>query len=154
MSAEKGSTPEAHRQELIDFYKQWLSDALTAGLAGVNTLVAIRDKLKLSRYEADTLRFHGIDAGIAATEAAFGQVQAAIEAEAADAADDIDQHVFKDGLFEAFIAIDDTVMPIDGVVAGQEKLLPLVDGRVYSGQIDKVVFEKPVGFSLRRPSEA
>lgn len=139
MSAETGSRSEADRQELIEFYKEWLSDALTRGLAGMDTLAGIRDRLKLSEREANVLRFHGIDI---ATEASFDKIQAVIDAEVADAANDINRHVFDEGMFEAYIIVDEVVLKLDGVAPGKEELVPLIGGQAYAGPIDRLEFRE------------
>ncbi|HET7629884.1 MAG TPA: hypothetical protein VFK03_00755 [Candidatus Saccharimonadales bacterium] len=127
-------------QERIDFYKQWVYDALTIGLAGLDDLISLRDRFELDRDDMALLRHRDIDQTV--LQAAYRQIQTEIETEVADAARDLQANVFESGLFRVGIVIDDQVWPVNGIAAAGETVVPLIDGQAYDGGIDEVIFSR------------
>lgn len=131
-------SPEA--EERIAFYKQWIRDVLTVGPAGIDDLIALRNKLTFDRYETDAARFKGVD--MTPVQAVLADLTAKIAEEVADAVRDLEQTIFNAKLFEVGIVTDGDIRRVDGLVAVHESVLPLVAGEPYVGKIDAVVFDR------------
>lgn len=127
-------------QENIQFYKDWVRDALMEGIAGVDVLLNYRQRITLSMHDENTLRFKGVD--IEPFRAAQRELDAHIAAEMADAVRDLQQNVFEAGLFRVGVTFEGEATEIDGVTADGTVVLPVVNGEPYDGPYDDVCFDR------------
>ena len=131
-------TPEA--AETLQFYKEWVRDALCKGIAGVDGLVDYRDRVTLSDDDKTMLRFKGIDTEV--FEAACRELTRSIDEEMTDAINDLQRNVFDAGLFHVGLAIGGEVVAIDGVTAVGTTVYPIIQGEIYTGPFDDVYFDR------------
>lgn len=127
-------------QENIQFYKDWVRDALMDGIAGVDVLLNYRHRIELSKEDENTLRHKGVD--IEPFLAAQRELDAHIDAEMLDAVRDLQRNVFDAGLFHVGVTFEGETVEIDGVTADGTVLIPLVNGEPYDGPFDDVCFDR------------
>jgi hypothetical protein len=128
------------QQERRSFYKDWLRDALLYGLAGLDQLISLRQRVSLADDEVRFVDSRGLDKAL--FEAAAAMIDQEIATEVKSAVADLQTTIFEGGLFKAGIIIDGQVRAIDGVAARGQLVLPLIDGQVYDGPFDEVVFDR------------
>lgn len=127
------------QQENLSFYKDWLRDALLYGLAGLDQLLSLRQRVSLDDDEVNFMTSRGLDKAL--FEAAAANIDQEIAAEVKSAVADLQTTIFESGLFKAAVIVDGQVTPIDGVAAQGQLVLPLINGEVYDGPFDEVVFD-------------
>lgn len=140
MEQSKPTFISREKREHIEFYQEWIRTAFIEGLAGLDSLIQLRDRFTLSRDDIRDIRFRDLDLQL--LQAAVDEIQSKIEAETQDAARDLQRNVFDAGLFEVGVVIDEKIWRVEGVSAAGECVVPIIDGEPYDGAIDDVMFDR------------
>lgn len=128
------------RREHIEFYQDWVRTAFIDGLAGLDSLLQLRDRFTLTEDDLQAIKFRGLDMELLA--APVRELQAAIEAEVADAVSDLQQSVFDAQLFQVAVVLGEDVGRVESVQAAGELVVPVINGEPYYGAIDDVLFDR------------
>ena len=137
-------TPEeTYDPEHLVFYSGWLNEALRGDLAAAGaagSVVAAFEHLVEQPLFAKACQYEGFDiSGLRAVyDAAKQHRLAMIE----DAASDLQTHIFDHQLFARVSIVSHfKEYEVQGVVAGDDRVLPIVDGVVFIHPVDNVTIQ-------------
>ena len=131
---------DREQREHIEFYQTWIRDVLKGNLAGVDDLVALRNRFTLDEYERRAAYDLGLDTDT--IEDFREEIDSKIKGRVAEIAEDILCSVFHAKLFAVGIQTEEQVLPVESLEIHGERILPIVGGEPYDGAIDDVIFDR------------
>lgn len=131
---------DRQQREQIDFYQTWIRDVFRDDIAGVDELIALRNRFALNEHELGVVRDTGLDVDM------FGDlledIDSKIQGRVAETAEELLGNVFLANLFRVGIQVGEEVRVVEGLKICGTRIMPLIDGEPYDGPIDEVIFDR------------
>lgn len=130
------------REQLEDIkeYQEWIRQAFLDVIAGVDMLVELRQSLAPDIYITQTA--HDMDINLEPIQSIIDDINAQIAVRIAESTEELQRRIFEDRLFEVGIVAGDETWRVEGVVAKDERILPIVGGKPYEAAVDEVLFDR------------
>ncbi len=127
------------------FYRGWVKDILMRVPGDVAELKKLRARFDISMdldvdVEMRTIIGENTDIGESIQDV-INKIQQEIDERLADTVGDLRRNVFEPDLFPVTIVVEGHLFRVESMIVEDEQVMPVVDGTVYSGPVDNVVFD-------------
>jgi hypothetical protein len=131
---------ELNEQERTELYQGWVAEALVEGIADIPELVSLRDTYALTDEDEKFLRYK--DASMDTFRAVEHEFQRLIDEAMDEAVRELQETIFEPELFRVGVVVDGRGRRVEGVVRDGLRVLPVVDGEPYVGEVEQVFFDR------------
>lgn len=128
------------------FYRDWIQDILMRVPGEVAELKKLRARFDISvdldvDLEMRTIIGENTDIG-ESIQNVINKIQQEIDERLAGTVESLQRNVFEPGLFPVTIVVEGYPVRVESMIVEDEQVVPVVDGTVYSGPVDEVVFDR------------
>lgn len=131
---------DREKREQIEFYQTWVRDVLRGELAGVDDLVALRSRFMLDEYDQRVVYDLGIDTNMITD--LIEDIDSKIKGRLLETTEELLCSVFHAKLFAVGIQVGEQVLPVESLEIYEERIVPVVNGGLYDGPVDDVLFDR------------
>ena len=131
---------DREKREQIEFYQTWIGDVLKGELAGINDLVVLRSRFTLDAYDQRVAYDMGLDTDLLAEF--IEEIDSKIKGRLLETTEELLASVFHAKLFAVGIQTGEQVLPVESLEIHEERIVPVVDGKLYDGPVDDVLFDR------------
>ncbi len=131
---------DREQREHIEFYQSWVKDVLQGNIAGVDDLIALRNRFTLDTYDQRVAYDMGLDTDM--LEVLLEEINSKIKGRILETTEELLGSVFHAKLFTVGVQTGEGIQVVESLEIRGDGIVPVINGEPYEGPINDVFFDR------------